>query len=78
MSNEKVSELYGEYQLMMKSLVDGDDYYRHLMKAISAGKNSFSLFNRYFEKKIDLRWVDAIEKCIIPLDRPATTASSTM
>lgn len=68
MSNEKVSELYGEYQLMMKSLVDGDDYYRHLMDAISAGKNSFSLFNRYFEKKIDLRWVDAIEKCIIPLD----------
>ena len=29
MSNEKVSELYGEYQLMMKSLVEGDDYYQH-------------------------------------------------
>ena len=68
MSNEKVSELYGEYQLMMKSLVEGDDYYRHLMEAISAGNNKFSLFNRYFEKKIDLRWVDAIEACIIPLD----------
>ncbi|MBQ7541340.1 MAG: DUF2357 domain-containing protein [Clostridia bacterium] len=68
MSNEKVSELYGEYQLMMKSLVEGDDYYQHLMEAISAGNNSFSLFNRYFEKKIDLRWVDAIEACIIPLD----------
>lgn len=68
MSNEKVSELYGEYQLMMKSLVEGDDYYRHLMEAISAGNNKFSLFNRYFEKRIDLRWVDAIEKCIIPLD----------
>ena len=68
MSNEKVSELYGEYQLMMKSLVEGDDYYRHLMEAISAGNNKFSLFNRYFEKKIDLRWVDAIERCIIPLD----------
>ena len=68
MSNEKVSELYGEYQLMMKSLVEGDDYYRHLMEAISAGDNRFSLFNRYFEKKIDLRWVDAIERCIIPLD----------
>ena len=68
MSNEKVSELYGEYQLMMKSLVESDDYYQHLMKAIDSGNNSFSLFNRYFEKKIDLRWIDAIEKCIIPLD----------
>ena len=68
MSNEKVSELYGEYQLMMKSLIEGDDYYQHLMNAVSSGNNSFSLFNRYFEKKIDLRWVDAIEKCIIPLD----------
>ena len=68
MSNEKVSELYGEYQLMMKSLIEGDDYYQHLMEAIGSGTNSFSLFNRYFEKKIDLRWVDAIEACIIPLD----------
>ena len=68
MSNEKVTELYGEYQLMMKSLIEGDEYYQHLMNAISSGNNSFSLFNRYFEKKIDLRWVEEIEKCIIPLD----------
>ena len=68
MSNEKVTELYGEYQLMMKSLVEGDEYYQHLMEAISTGTNHFSLFNRYFEKKIDLRWVEEIEKCIIPLD----------
>lgn len=68
MSNEKVSELYGEYSLMMKTLVEGDEYYQHLMDAVSSGHNSFSLFNRYFEKKIDLRWVDAIERCIIPLD----------
>ena len=68
MSNEKVSELYDEYQLMMKTLIDGDEYYRHLMDAVGSGKNNFSLFNRYFEKKIDLRWVEEIEKCIIPLD----------
>ena len=68
MSNEKVTELYGEYQLMMKSLIEGDDYYQHLMEAISTGNNKFSLFNRFFEKKIDLRWVEEIEKCIIPLD----------
>ena len=68
MSNAKVTELYGEYQLMMKSLIEGDDYYQHLMEAIDTGNNSFSLFNRYFEKKIDLRWVEEIEKCIIPLD----------
>ena len=30
MSNEKVSELYGEYSLMMKSLVEGDEYYQLL------------------------------------------------
>ncbi|MCR5781465.1 MAG: DUF2357 domain-containing protein [Clostridia bacterium] len=68
MSNEKVAELYGEYESIMTSLVDSDEYYRHFMEAIAAGENKFSLFNRYFEKKIDLRWVDAIEKCIIPLD----------
>ncbi len=68
MSNEMVSELYNDYKLRMKSLVDGNDYYEHLLGAIDSGVNQFSLFNRYFEKKIDLRWVDAIEKCIIPLD----------
>ena len=36
--------------------------------AINSGTNSYSLFNRYFDKKIDLKWVEEIEACIIPLD----------
>ena len=68
MSNEIVSELYNDYRLSMNSIIDSSDFYGHIMGAINSGKNQFSLFNRYFEKKIDIRWVDAIEKCIIPLD----------
>lgn len=61
-------DLYSQYKQNILSLTNGSEFYEHLMDIVEQGKNNFSLFNRYFEKKIDLEWVDAIEKCIVPLD----------
>jgi len=62
------NELYSQYKESMSSLIKDNDFYEDLSFDVGGGKNSLSLFHRYFEKKIDLRWVDAIEACIVPLD----------
>ncbi|HOU09866.1 MAG TPA: DUF2357 domain-containing protein, partial [Clostridiales bacterium] len=65
---KSLETLYAEYKQNILSLTAGNEFYEHLNDVAEHGKNSFSLFNRFFEKTIDMRWVDAIERCIIPLD----------
>ena len=61
-------ELYLEYKDSLASLTTDNVFYDAMENCIDTGDNRYSLFNRYFEKKIDLRWVEEIEACIIPLD----------
>ena len=67
MSNS-FTDLYSVYKDNMSALSKDNDFYDYMHEAITSGNNSFSFYHRFFEKKIDLRWVDAIESCIIPLD----------
>lgn len=67
MSNS-FTDLYSVYKDNMSTLIKQDNFYEYMHDAITSGKNEFSLYHRFFEKNIDLRWVDAIESCIIPLD----------
>ncbi len=66
--SESYLDLYSVYQGKMAEMTAGNPYYDFMYEAISSGHNNFSQFNRFFEKKIDVRWVEAIEKCIIPID----------
>lgn len=61
-------ELFLEYKDSMSALTTDNQFYDTMEDVIDRGKTSYSLFNRYFEKKIDLTWVEEIEACIIPLD----------
>ena len=61
-------ELFLEYKESMDALTTDNQFYETMDDIIDRGKTSYSLFNRYFEKKIDLTWVEEIEACIIPLD----------
>ena len=61
-------ELFLEYKESMDALTTDNQFYETMGDIIDRGKTSYSLFNRYFEKKIDLTWVEEIEACIIPLD----------
>ncbi len=61
-------ELYLEYKDSLASLTTDNVFYDAMENCIDTGDNKYSLFNRYFEKKIDLKWVEEIEACIIPLD----------
>ena len=61
-------ELFLEYKDSMSALTTDNQFYDTMEDVIDRGKTSYSLFNRYFEKKIDLTWVEEIEACVIPLD----------
>ncbi len=65
---ESYLDLYSVYKDKMAEMSEDNEYYNFMYEAISSGHNNFSQFNRFFEKKIDLRWVEAIESCIIPID----------
>jgi len=66
--SESYLDLYSVYKGKMSEMTAGNPYYDFMYEAISSGQNNFSQFNRFFEKKIDIRWVEAIERCIIPID----------
>ena len=66
--NKSYLELYLEYKDYLASATTDNEFYDEMNTAINSGTNSYSLFNRYFDKKIDLKWVEEIEACIIPLD----------
>lgn len=66
--NKSYLELYLEYKDYLASATSDNEFYTEMNTAINSGTNSYSLFNRYFDKKIDLKWVEEIEACIIPLD----------
>ena len=66
--NKSYLELYLEYKDYLASATTDNEFYDEMDAAINSGTNSYSLFNRYFDKKIDLKWVEEIEACIIPLD----------
>lgn len=61
-------ELFLEHKDSLASLTTDNVFYDAMENCISTGESKYSLFNRYFDKKIDLKWVEEIEACIIPLD----------
>ncbi len=61
-------ELFLEYKDSMAALTTDNQFYENMADIVERGQSNYSLFNRYFEKKIDLTWVEEIEACIIPLD----------
>ena len=65
---ESYLDLYNVYKDKMAEMSAGNPYYDFMYEAITSGHNNFSQFNRFFEKKIDIRWVEAIERCIMPIE----------
>ena len=66
--NKELNELYNKYQITTASLFDEDSPFATLLSQFEGGHNEYTLFSRRLEKIIDIKWVDAIEECIVPLD----------
>ncbi len=66
--NSDLKALYEKYQITTASLFDEGSQFSVLLSQIEGGHNEYTHFSRKLEKIIDIKWVDAIEECIIPLD----------
>ncbi len=66
--NSELLALYEKYKITTASLFDEGSPFSLLLAQIEAGHNGYSHFSRKIKKIIDLKWVDAIENCIVPLD----------
>ena len=63
-----IESMYSKYKELMKDLYGNDELYEKFMGSIKSGTNNFSSYQKYMNHEIDIRWVEAIEKTIIPLD----------
>lgn len=65
---ESAELLYSLYTDSFIELVNSEEFYSLFMNAVKSGTGEFSLAQRYTENKVDVKWVEAIEEAIIPLD----------
>ena len=64
-SNE---ELYFELKEKMFEVLESEDFYQVFNNSIRSGKNNISLYQRYMNSVIDIKWVEKIEDSLIALD----------
>ena len=60
--------LYDIYTQDFISLVQSEDFYTEFMNKAMSGSSEVSYMHRFIDKQIDVKWVEAIEEAIIPLD----------
>ncbi len=66
--SDQIQELFEQYHQSFLSTVNSDDFFSYLMNAINSGDNEISFLMKKLNKNIDMRWVEMLEDCIIPLD----------
>ncbi len=66
--SDQIQVLFEQYHRSFLDTVNSDDFFSYLMNAIHSGDNEISFLMKKLNKNIDMRWVEMLEDCIIPLD----------
>ncbi len=64
----KIDELYARFMIDFVGELQSDAFYSYFTNMMKSGNNVMTLNEKYVERNVDLRWVEAIENTIIPLD----------
>ena len=64
----KIEKLYSRFAVDFLGEIKSDEFYAYFDNMLRSGSANIALSEKYVERKIDLRWVEAIEQTIIPLD----------
>ena len=67
-AKSKIEEMYRHFTDGFLSELKSDEFYDYFINAIRSGESNISIYEKYVERNIDLRWVEIIENTIIPLD----------
>ncbi len=66
--SDQIKHVFEQYHQSFLSAVNSDDFFTFLMNSINSGDNEMSFLMKKLNKNIDMRWVEMLEDCIIPLD----------
>ena len=66
--SKQIDSAYKAYYDNFVSMIESDEFYSYVMENIGAGTNKISFYQKKKDKKIDVRWIEQIENCIIELD----------
>ncbi|MBR5250466.1 MAG: hypothetical protein IKV38_00395 [Clostridia bacterium] len=66
--NSRIEDLYFRFINGFVADLKSDEFYDYFINMVKGGTNNMTLNEKYVERNIDIRWVEAIEDTIIPLD----------
>jgi len=64
---ERLADTYSQYLALMAKL-GGSEFFDFFENAVRSSPMDIKFYERYMERRIDNRWLEAIEAAIIPLD----------
>ncbi len=67
MAQNRMAETYSRYAAFL-SRMSGTDFFEFFENSMLSSPMSIKFYERYMERRIDSRWLEAIEAAIIPLD----------
>lgn len=68
LSNGKIEELYSRFTEGFLTDLQSDEFFAFFLNALKSNQANVSLYEKYLERNVDIRWVEMIENAIIPLD----------
>ncbi len=66
--NTKIAQMYRSFTDSLLPELQANDFYRYFLNSIRSGQQNISLYEKYVERVVDLRWVEKIENTLVALD----------
>ena len=68
MNSNNNGNIYYKLKDELINSLESEEFYEVFNRSIKSGTNNFSLYQKFMNNIIDVKWVKAIEECIIPID----------
>ncbi len=64
----KIEKMYRSFTDSLLPELQANEFYKYFLNSVKSGACNISLYERYIERIVDLRWVEKIENTIVALD----------
>lgn len=63
-----IDPVYQRFMGQVEKTLKSEEFYRYFQESLKEGKRAYQFSNRKLEKKIDEKWIKAVEDCIDPFN----------
>jgi len=68
MAKDYLNDLYEKFAANFVSEISSNDFYSYFINMIESKPQEMTVYEKYVERTIDMKWVEALEEAVIPLD----------